>query len=128
MKKEIVSTEAAPAAIGPYSQACAAGNLLFTSGQIGLDPQSGALVPGGIKEQSARALENLLAVLEAGGSSPDMVLKTTCFLANMNDFSAFNEVYGKIFKADALPARSCFSVAGLPKGALVEIEAVALCK
>lgn len=120
-----VSTEAAPAAIGPYSQAVStAGPLLFTSGQLPIDPQTGAFVPGGIAEQTAQVLKNLQAVLEAGGSSLGRVVKTTVFLKDMNDFAAMNAVYASFF-TNSPPARSTVEVARLPKDSLVEIEAVA---
>lgn len=126
MGKQIVQTDKAPAAIGPYSQAVKVGNLVFTAGQIPLDPATGALVEGGIEAQTRQALDNLKAVLEAAGSSLDRVVKTTCFLANLDDFAAFNEVYATYFTENA-PARSTFQVAKLPAGALVEVEAVADC-
>lgn len=118
-----IHTENAPAAIGPYSQAVESGNLVFTSGQIPLDPKSGNIVSGGIKEQTKRACENLKAVLEAAGSSLEKAVKTTCFLKSISDFADFNEVYAGYFTGK--PARSCFEVGALPKGALVEIEVVA---
>ncbi len=124
MKK--ICTTNAPAAIGPYSQAIKAGNLVFTSGQIPLDPATGALVNGGIAEQTERVMKNLLAVLLAAGSTPEQTVKTTCFLADMNDFAAFNEVYARYFTEK--PARSCVAVKTLPKNVLVEVEAVALCE
>lgn len=120
---EKVSTKGAPAAIGPYSQAAKIGDLVFTSGQIALDPETGALVGENIAEQTERVMKNLLAVLEAAGSSVDNVIKTTCFLANIADFAAFNEVYGKYMTS--APARSCVAVKDLPKGALVEVEVIA---
>jgi 2-iminobutanoate/2-iminopropanoate deaminase len=120
---QTVATEGAPKAIGPYSQAIVADGLAFTAGQVGLDPATGELVPGGIVEQTARAIQNLRAVLEAAGSGLSHVVKTTVFLADMGDFGAMNEVYGKAFGAHR-PARSTVAVAGLPKGARVEIEAV----
>lgn len=123
--KEILSTQSAPAAIGPYSQGTAFGQLVFTSGQIPLDPATGEVVAGGIAEQSRRALDNLVAVLEAGGSRAAQVLKTTCFLADMGDFAAFNAVYAEYFGTDA-PARSCVAVKTLPRGVLVEVEAIAV--
>ena len=123
MRKRI-STEKAPQAIGPYSQAIASGDLLFCSGQVALDPSSGELLGGGIAEQTERALENLKAVLEAAGSSLDDVVKTTVFLASMDDFQAMNEVYAKFFSNDP-PARSTVAVKTLPKNALFEIEAIA---
>ncbi|MBO7385956.1 MAG: RidA family protein [Clostridia bacterium] len=118
-----IHTDKAPAAIGPYSQAIVSGNLVFTSGQIPLDPSTGLLVPGGIEEQARQAISNLAFVLEAAGSSLDKVVKTTCFLKSMGDFAAFNQVYAGYFAS--CPARSCVEVAALPKGALVEIEATA---
>ena len=119
-----IHTENAPAAIGPYSQAIRANGFVFTSGQIALDPATGAVVAGGIREQTARICENLRAVLEAAGSSLEKVVKTTCFLADMDDFAAFNEVYGSYFTAK--PARSCVAVKALPKGVLAEVEVIAL--
>ena len=121
---EYIETKQAPAAIGPYSQAVKANSMIFTSGQIALDPATGAVVAGGIREQTARICENLRAVLEAAGSSLEKVVKTTCFLADMNDFAAFNEVYGSYFTAK--PARSCVAVKALPKGVLAEVEVIAL--
>ena len=120
---DIIHTTKAPAAIGPYSQAIRAGGMVYTSGQIPLDPQTGLMVEGGIQQQALRAIENLAAVLEAAGSGLDRVVKTTCFLKNMGDFAAFNEVYAAHFTGN--PARSCIEVSALPKGALVEIEAIA---
>lgn len=120
---DIIHTSKAPAAIGPYSQAIRAGGMVYTSGQIPLDPQSGLMVEGGIQQQALRAIANLAAVLEAAGSGLDRVVKTTCFLKNMGDFAAFNEVYAAHFTGN--PARSCIEVSALPKGALVEIEAIA---
>ena len=125
MSKEIVFTEKAPAAIGPYSQAIAFDRLLFTSGQIPLVPATGEVAAGGIKEQAEQTLENLKAVLQAGGASLQSVVKTTCFIADMGDFAAFNEVYTRYF-GDAVPARSCVAVKALPKGVLVEVEAIAV--
>ena len=121
---ETVHTPLAPAAIGPYSQAIKANGLVFTSGQIALDPASGAVVEGGIREQTARICENLKAVLAAAGSSLEKVVKTTCFLADMKDFAAFNEVYGSYFTG--CPARSCVAVKTLPKNVLAEVEAIAV--
>ena len=123
--KKIIQTEKAPKAVGPYSQAIQAGNFVFTSGQIGLDPVTGKLVKGGIREQARQVMENLRAVLEAANSDFSQVVKTTVFLREMNDFMHFNEVYGEYFPSDQ-PARSTFQVAGLPLGAVVEIEMVAL--
>jgi 2-iminobutanoate/2-iminopropanoate deaminase len=120
---KIIQTIAAPAAIGPYSQGFISGNLVFTSGQIPLAPESGGVAGKTIAEQTEQVIKNLSAVLEAGGSSLSKVIKTTCFLADMNDFAAFNEVYGKYFSGK--PARSTVAVRQLPKSVLVEIEAVA---
>ncbi|MCI9575430.1 MAG: RidA family protein [Clostridiales bacterium] len=122
MKK--VSTEKAPAAIGPYSQAILAGNLLYSSGQIPIDPATGNLVDGDVTAQAEQVMKNLQAVLEAGGTSFERVVKATCFLADMEDFAAFNEVYEKYFVSK--PARSCVAVKRLPKNALVEVEVTAL--
>jgi 2-iminobutanoate/2-iminopropanoate deaminase len=118
-----IQTTAAPAAIGPYSQGFVSGNLVFTSGQIPLLPESGETAGAAIAEQTEQAIKNLQAVLKAGGSSLSKVVKTTCFLADMNDFAAFNEVYAKYFTGK--PARSTVAVRQLPKSVLVEIEAVA---
>lgn len=122
--RTVVQTNAAPAAIGPYSQAIRNGELVLTAGQIGIDPGTGELVEG-VTEQAERALRNLTAILDAAGTSPERVIKTTIFLADMADFAAVNEVYARHF-SPPYPARSTVAVAGLPKGALVEIEAVAL--
>jgi 2-iminobutanoate/2-iminopropanoate deaminase len=124
MTRHAVTTSNAPAAIGPYSQAIASGDLVFCSGQLGLDPVSAALVEGGVEAQAERALRNLAAVLDAAGLTMDDVVKTTLFLANMDDFAAVNAVYAK-FMPDPPPARSTFAVGALPKGGLVEIEAIA---
>ncbi len=121
---KIFSTTDAPAAIGPYSQAVRTGNLLFTSGQIALDPLSGAVVDGGIREQTHRIMQNLAAILREAGLDFSHVVKTTCFLADMNDFAAFNEVYAQAFGAHK-PARSCVAVRTLPKGVLAEVELIA---
>jgi len=121
MKK--ISTDRAPAAIGPYSQAIVHGDLVFTSGQIPLDPVTGNVVSGGIAEQTEQVMRNLSAVLEAAGSSLEKAVKTTCFLSDMNDFATFNQVYARYFVGN--PARSCVAVKTLPKGVLVEVEAVA---
>lgn len=120
---EKIQTEKAPAAIGPYSQAVCVGNLVFTSGQISLDPETGVLRGNTVESQTRRVCNNLAAVLEAAGSSLDKVVKTTCFLSDMGDFAAFNTIYEEFFKNK--PARSCIACKGLPKGALVEIEAIA---
>ena len=125
MDKNIISTDKAPAAIGPYNQAVKTGNLLFTSGQIALDPATMEVVAGGVQAQARQVLENLKAVLAAAGASMDSVVKTTCFLDDMGDFAAFNEVYQEIFTGQA-PARSCVAVDRLPKDVLVEIEAIAV--
>jgi len=126
-EKKAISTHKAPAAIGPYSQAVQVGDFLYTSGQVGFDPASGVLVPGGIEEQTIRVLENLKAVLEAAGAGLEKVVKTTVFLKNMGDFAAMNVIYGKYFAPEGVvaPARSTVEVARLPKDALVEIEAIA---
>jgi 2-iminobutanoate/2-iminopropanoate deaminase len=126
-KSTAVHTQSAPAAIGPYSQAVRVGDLLYTSGQVSLDPATGALVAGGIREQTERVIENLQAVLAAGGASLAQVFKTTVFLKDMGDFSAMNEVYARHFAGDGIvsPARSTVEVARLPKDALVEIEVIA---
>lgn len=121
----MIATAEAPAAIGPYSQAIVANGFVFTAGQIPLDPASGKIVAGGITEQSARVMQNLAAVLAAANSSPAMVVKSTCFLANLDDFPAFNAVYGQLFTVDA-PARSTVQVARLPLGVLVEVDCIAL--
>ena len=120
-----VSTPDAPAAIGPYSQAMAVGELVFTAGQIALDPASMEVVSGGVAEQTERVLRNLQAVLEAAGSGLDRVLKTTVFLADMADFAAMNEVYARHF-GDHRPARSTVAAAGLPRGVRVEIDCIAV--
>jgi len=120
----VVQTPNAPAAVGPYSQAIISGGFVFTSGQLPLDPASGALVSRSIRMQTEQAIANLRAVLEASGSSLDRVFKTTCYLTNLSDFAAFNEVYASYFPH--APARSCVEVSALPRGAAVEIEAVAL--
>ena len=121
MKK--VETKMAPAAIGPYSQAIEVANLIFTSGQIPLNPETGVLEGTEIKEQTHRVCKNLEAVLEASGTSLKKAVKTTCFLSNMDDFAKFNEVYAEYFTEK--PARSCVAVKKLPKGALVEVEVIA---
>ncbi|HXF76653.1 MAG TPA: RidA family protein [Methylomirabilota bacterium] len=125
MNKAIVATDKAPKAIGPYVQAVKVGDLIYTAGQIPLDPSTGNLVEGDIAAQTRRVLENLKAVLEAGGSSLDRVVKATVFLKNIGDFAAMNEVYAEYLGA-AKPARSTVAVADLPRGALVEIDLVAL--
>lgn len=120
-----IATEAAPAAIGPYSQAIRAGGFVFCSGQIALDPASGELATGGVGAQAERVLQNLAAVLDAAGTSPARIVKATIYLTDMADFAAVNEVYAA-WLGDARPARATVAVAALPKGALVEIDAVAL--
>ena len=122
--KEIIATENAPAAIGPYSQAVKVGNLLFTSGMIPIDPATNTLVEGGIEVQAERALMNVKALLEASGTSMDKVVKTVVFIKNMDDFAKVNEIYAKYFTKD-FPARSCVEVARLPKDVLIEMEAIA---
>ena len=124
-KKEIVVADKAPKAIGPYSAAVKAGNFIFTAGQLGIDPESGEFVPGGIEAETRQALLNLQAVLEAAGSSLKSVVKTTVFLRDMNDFGVMNVIYGEFFSED-YPARSAVQAARLPKDGAVEIEAVAL--
>jgi 2-iminobutanoate/2-iminopropanoate deaminase len=125
MTRRAVQTSNAPAAVASYSQAIDTGAYVFCAGQVGLDPSTGELVPGGIEAEAERSLRNLMAVLDAAGLSFADVVKTTCFLADINDFAAFNGVYGK-FVTDPPPARSTFAVAALPKGARVEIEAIAV--
>lgn len=120
---QVVNTSFAPDPVGPYSQATLLNGFVFTSGQIAIDPKTQQLVEGDIQTQTRQVCENLQAVLKASGSSLDYVCKTTCFLADMNDFSAFNEIYGNYFQNE--PARSCVAVKSLPKGALVEIECIA---
>ncbi len=124
-ERTIVSTEKAPAAIGPYSQAIAAAGLVFCSGQIPLDPASGQIIEGGIESQTRRVLDNLTAVLQAAGSSPEQVVKTTIFLADMNDFATVNTIYAEYFGTEP-PARSTVQVARLPRDVRVEVEAIAL--
>jgi 2-iminobutanoate/2-iminopropanoate deaminase len=125
VEKEIVKTSAAPGAIGPYSQAVKAGGIVFLSGQIALDPKSGEMIPGDIHTQTRQVLTNIKAVLAAAGSSLERVVKTTVFLRSMDDFPKMNAVYGEFFPATP-PARSTVEVSRLPKGAAVEIEAIAL--
>lgn len=121
-----IATNNAPAAIGPYSQAIRCGNMLYSSGQIPLDPATGTMVGENITEQAEQVMKNLQAVLSAAGTGFDKVVKTTCFLADMNDFAAFNAVYGSYITS--APARSCVAVAALPKGALCEVEVIAVCE
>lgn len=123
--KSVISTEKAPGAIGPYSQAVVANGVVYCSGQIPIDPLTGEFVDGGVREQTAQVLKNLSAVLEAAGSSIEQVLKTTVFLSDMNDFSAMNDVYAEFF-GDSKPARATVQAARLPRDARVEIECVAL--
>ena len=127
MTRSNITTDGAPAAIGPYAQGVRVGNLVFTAGQGALDPITGQIVPGGIKEQTARTLENLKAVLEAGGSSLGQVVKVTVFLKDLNDFAPMNAVYASYFGTDdeTLPARTTVEVSRLPRNVLVEIEVVA---
>lgn len=124
--KKIISTPNAPAAIGPYSQAVKVSRMLFVSGQIGIDPENNIMAKG-IEKQTEQAMENLVAVLEAAGSSLESVVKTTVFLKNMDDFDTINKIYSSYFSAD-FPARCCIEVSKLPKGAEIEIEAIAVCK
>ena len=121
--RTVISTPSAPAAIGPYSQAIRCGNMVYTSGQIPLDPATGTVVGDEIRSQTEQVMKNLSAVLTAAGSSLENAVKTTCFLADMADFAAFNEVYAAYFTTN--PARSCVAVKTLPKGVLVEVEVVA---
>lgn len=123
--KTVIATPQAPAAIGPYSQAIRAGDTLYLSGQIGMVPATGELVSADVKEQTAQALANMKAILAEAGASPADVVKVTAFIVDMADFQAVNSVYSETFGVDA-PARSCVAVAALPKGARVEIEAVAV--
>lgn len=125
MVKEIIATKQAPAAIGPYSQAVKAGNLLFISGQIPIDPQTGNLVAGGIQQQAKQVLLNIGKILEAAGSSYEQVVKTTVYICNMDDFPLVNETYQEFFRINP-PARACVEVSRLPKDVIVEIEAIAM--
>ena len=118
-----ISTQNAPAAVGPYSQAIEANGMIYTSGQIALDPATGQLVGTTITEQAEQVMKNLVAVLEAAGTKPENAVKTLCFLTDINDFAAFNEVYAKYFTQK--PARSCVGVQSLPKGAICEVEVIA---
>lgn len=120
---EKIHTEKAPAAVGPYSQAMIVNGLVYTSGQIPLDPATGELVGETIEEQAEQVMKNLVAILEAAGTKPEKVVKTLCFLTDMNDFAAFNEVYAKYFTEK--PARSCVGIQSLPKGAICEVEVIA---
>jgi 2-iminobutanoate/2-iminopropanoate deaminase len=127
MERQVIHTDNAPKAIGPYSQAIRAGDFVFCSGQLGLDPSTGNLVNGGVEAETRRALENLSAVLHAAGTSLERVVKTTVFLLDMNDFAKMNAVYAEFFPANP-PARSTIQVARLPRDGHVEIEAIALVK
>ncbi|WP_104047677.1 Rid family detoxifying hydrolase [Vibrio jasicida] len=124
MSKKLITAETAPKAIGPYSHGTTFERLIFTSGQLPVCSIIGQVVEGGIKEQSKQSLKNLEAVIEAGGGNMGTVLKTTCYLSNIEDFKAFNEVYAEFFSENS-PARSCFAVKDLPLGVLVEVEAIA---
>lgn len=124
MNKEIISTENAPAAVGPYSQAVKVGDFLYTSGQIALDPATGNMAAADIEGQAEQVMKNLAAVLEAAGYKFEEVVKTTCFLADMGDFAKFNAIYEKYFVSK--PTRSCVAAAALPKAALVEVEVIAV--
>lgn len=123
--REVIATDQAPKAIGPYSQAIRAQGLIFTSGQVAIDPATQQVIPGGISEQTDRVLKNLAAILQASGSALEKVLRCTVFLKNMGDFAAMNEVYARYFKQEP-PARSTVEVARLPKDVLVEIDVIAL--
>lgn len=122
--KKIISTDKAPAAVGPYSQAVKVGNTLYCSGQIGLDPVTGQMKGSDVRTQAEQVMENIAAVLAAADATFEDVVKTTCFLADINDFATFNEIYAKYFTGK--PARSCVAAAALPKGALVEVEVIAV--
>jgi 2-iminobutanoate/2-iminopropanoate deaminase len=124
--KTRIQTDHAPAALGPYSQAIVTGNMVYTAGQTPIDPATGKLIDGTIEEQTHRVLQNIKSVLEAAGSSLAKVVKTTVFVTSMSDFAAMNGVYAQYFNTDAPPARSTIQVAGLPLGAMIEIETVAI--
>lgn len=124
--KKIIKTDLCPKAIGPYSQAVIAGNFMFASGQIGIDPEKGCIVDGGIEPQTKRVMENVKNLLDAAGFKLEDVIKANIFITDMNNFNAVNNVYGEYFKKDE-PARSCVEIKALPKGALIEIEVIA-CK
>ena len=126
MIKRIIQTEQAPAAIGPYSQAIRIGDFLYTSGQIALDPESGNFLSGEIEDETEQTLKNISAILQAGGVNFENVIKTTVYLSDLNDFTRMNQVYEKYFSKNK-PARACVQVAALPKGAKVEIDAIATC-
>ncbi len=123
--KKIISTPKAPSAIGPYNQATAFENLIFTSGQIPLVPETMQIFEGGIKEQTKLVMNHIKSVLEEGGSSVDNILKTTCYLSDMDNFTAFNEIYAEYFSSDNAPARATIAVKTLPKNVLVEVDAIA---
>lgn len=125
MTRTTIHTDAAPKAIGPYAQGVRMGNLLFVSGQVALDPATGALIDGGIEDQTRRVMDNLAAILEAGGSGLDRVVKTTIYLTDLGTFEAMNRVYGSFFPGDK-PARVTVQVSGLPRNSLVEIDAIAI--
>jgi len=127
IKKEIIKTQKAPLAIGPYSQAIKVGDLLFISGQVSINPETNEFIDGDVEVQTEQALENIKAILEAGGSSLKNVIKVTIYLKNIEDFTLVNNVYNEYFK-DSLPARACVEVSNLPKNAKVEIEAIAIKK
>lgn len=127
MRMQAINSEKAPAAIGPYSQAVRAGNLLFCSGQIALDPLTGEIVAGDVRMQAEQVMENIAAVLSAAGTDFGSVIKSTIFLVDMNDFASVNEVYGRCFETHK-PARSTVAVKALPRGALVEIDVIAGCE
>lgn len=124
MTVEKINTEKAPAAVGPYSQAIVTGGMVYTSGQIALDPESGELVGKTIEEQAEQVMKNLVAILEKAGTKPENAVKTLCFLTDINDFAAFNEVYARYFTEK--PARSCVGIQALPKGAICEVEVIAV--
>jgi 2-iminobutanoate/2-iminopropanoate deaminase len=124
--KTRIQTDHAPAALGPYSQAIVTGNMVYTAGQTPIDPATGKLIDGTIEEQTHRVLQNIKSVLDAAGSSLAKVVKTTVFLTSMSDFAAINGIYAQYFNTDAPPARSTIQVAGLPLGAMIEIETVAI--
>jgi 2-iminobutanoate/2-iminopropanoate deaminase len=126
MIKRTIQTEQAPAAIGPYSQAIRIGDFLYTSGQIALDPESGIFLSGEIEEETEQTLKNISAILQAGGVNFENVIKTTVYLSDLNDFTRMNQVYEKYFSKNK-PARACVQVAALPKGAKIEIDAIASC-
>ena len=121
--KKCIATQAAPAAVGPYSQGVQAGNVVYLSGQLGIDPSTGKMAEGGVAAQARQSLSNILALLDSLGASPEQVVKTTVFLADMADFQTVNAEYAKVFSKDC-PARSCVAVKALPLGGLVEIEAI----